>query len=216
MMAHNRDIPAPPDPDAEDLARAREGSYEAFERLVARHERTIYAVAMRITRRPEDAEDVVQQTFLSLVEHLDAFAGQSMFRTWLLKIVTNHALKILRKRRGLPAVSLNAGPEEDSDPLPHPQFIAPWRDDPAQIALRHETRQLLEEAMDQLDEKYRLVFILRDIEGLSTDDTAELLGLTPANVKVRLLRARLMLRERLTRVLGDPQRSVAPHPEHRD
>lgn len=201
-----------PDPDAPDVSRARAGSYEAFERLVARHEGAVYALAVRITRRPEDAEDVVQQTFLSLLEHLDGFAGQSQFRTWLLRIATNHALKVLRKRRGLPTVSLDSGAQDDAA-LPHPQFIAPWREDPGQIAVRAETQQLLNDALEELDEKYRLVFILRDVEGLSTEDTAELLGLSIANVKVRLLRARLMLRERLTRSLGDPEKLVSPHRE---
>lgn len=212
-MNENADIPNRPDPDAEDVARAREGSYEAFERLVARHEGAVYAMAMRITRRPEDAEDAVQQTFLSVLEHLDGFAGQSLFRTWLLKIATNHALKILRKRKGLSAISMDSG-SEDEPALPHPEFIAPWRDDPGQVAQQRETQQLLAEAMDQLDDKYRLVFVLRDVQGLSTEETAELLRLSAANVKVRLLRARLMLRERLTRALGDPARSMMPHQDH--
>ncbi|HOW19692.1 MAG TPA: sigma-70 family RNA polymerase sigma factor [Phycisphaerae bacterium] len=205
-----------PDPDAESVRLARQGDYEAFERLVARHERSIYTLAMRIVRNPEDAEDVVQQTFLSVLEHLDGFAGQSQFRTWLVRIATNHALKTLRKRRGLPIAATGAGGEDDDTRLPHPEFIAPWRDDPVELAGRRETQELLDAALDQLDEKYRLVFLLRDVEGLSTEETARELGITVANVKVRLLRARLMLREKLTRTLGDTQRRVIARHDHED
>ncbi|MFI5378725.1 MAG: RNA polymerase sigma factor [Tepidisphaerales bacterium] len=202
-----------PDPDAERVRLARQGSYEAFEELVSQYERPMYNLAMRIVRRREDAEDVVQQTFLSVLEHLDGFNGQSLFRTWLVRIATNHALKILRKKRGLPSVSFDDGGDEDAGPLPHPEFIAPWQNEPDQVAQQHEIQHLLAEAMDQLDEKYRLVFILRDVEGLPTEDAAEALGISVANAKVRLLRARLMLRELLTRTLGDPDQRVRGH-EH--
>ena len=203
-----------PDPDAQWVALAREGDYEAFEHLVTQHEKSIYSLAMRILRRPEDAEDVVQQTFLSVLEQLQRFEGQSQFRTWLVRIATNHALKTLRKRRGLPAVSMESVSEDDLTSLPHPQFIAPWRDEPGQVAQQHETRELLGKAMDELEDKYKLVFLLRDVEGLSTEETAEAMGISVPNVKVRLLRARLMLRERLTQVLGDPQRQVIPDHGH--
>jgi len=202
--------PPAPDPDAQWVRLAREGNYEAFEQLVARHEKSIYSLAMRILRRPEDAEDVVQQTFLSVLEQLERFVGHSQFRTWLVRVATNHALKILRKRRGLPAVSMESVSEDNLASLPHPQFIAPWRDEPGQVAQQRETQELLAEAMDELDAKYKLVFLLRDVEGLSTEETAEAMGISVPNVKVRLLRARLMLRERLTQVLGDPQRQVIP------
>jgi RNA polymerase sigma-70 factor, ECF subfamily len=209
-MNHLTSVPPNPDPDGHLVRLAREGSYEAFEQLVGRHEGAIYNLAIRILRRPEDAEDAVQQTFLSVMESLDRFAGQSQFRTWLIRIATNHALKILRKRRGLPTVSMGIG-EDDTSGLPHPEVIAPWRQQPEQLAQDHEIQQLIAEALDELDDKYRLVFLLRDVEGLSVDETAETLEIGVSNVKVRLLRARLMLRERLTRALGDPQRLVAGH-----
>ncbi len=205
-----------PDPDAERVRRAREGSFEAFDELVARHERSIYGLALRIMQRPEDAEDVVQQTFLSVLEHLKDFGGQSQFRTWLVRIATNHALKALRKRRGLPTVPMDSAQVEDAAALPHPQFIAPWRDEPGNVAGQRETRELLARALDRLDEKYRLVFVLRDVEELSTEDTAELLGISVANAKVRLLRARLMLREQITQALGDPARQVVGDHAHED
>jgi RNA polymerase sigma-70 factor (ECF subfamily) len=98
--------------------------------------------------------------------------------------------------------------------LPHPQYIAKWRETPDELAQRRETGELLRQALDELDEKYRLVFLLRDVEGYSTSETAEALNITESNVKVRLLRARLMLRERLTRVLGDEATQVTPHHDH--
>jgi RNA polymerase sigma-70 factor (ECF subfamily) len=100
--------------------------------------------------------------------------------------------------------------------LPHPEFIAQWRDDPAELAERNEVKELLGQALSELDEKYRLVFVLRDVEQLSIKETAELLGITPSNVKVRLLRARLQLRERLTRVLGNEATRLAPADHHHD
>ncbi len=196
------------------LEQARQGSLEAMETLVNRYEQPVYNLAMRLLRHEQDAEDVMQQTFLSLVENLDSFRGESSFRTWLYRVATFAAFKILRKRKGLETISLDASvdpkPEEEGPP-PHPEFIADWRDTPEHLAQRQEVRQLIEEAIAELDEKYRVVFLLRDVEGLSVEETATALGITPANVKVRLLRARLKLRERLTRLLGDPGRALPPH-----
>jgi RNA polymerase sigma-70 factor, ECF subfamily len=192
------------DADHQAVELARSGDYAAFESLVAKHARRVYGTALRIVGRRHDAEEVVQQTFLSVVEHLDEFRGESSFHTWLMRITTNHALVLLRRRAARPTVSLAEDRfEEDSRGLPHPQFIAPWRESPDEIASRHETRQMLTELLDGLDWKYSLVFVLRDLEGLSTHETAEALSISPAAVKVRLLRARLLLRERLTRLFGD-------------
>lgn len=194
------------------VRRARDGDFAAFESLVTRYEGKIYALAKRIVREEHDAEEVVQETFLSVVEHLPEFRENASFRTWLLRIATNAALKLLRKKRGLPTVSLEgSGGQEDDAPLPHPEFIAPWQESPSDLAGRHEIRVLLDEALAALDEKHRVVFVLRDVEELSTEETAEVLGLSVANVKVRLMRARLMLRERLTRVLGDKEKQAPPH-----
>jgi RNA polymerase sigma-70 factor (ECF subfamily) len=199
--------------DSELVRRAQSGELQAFEALVQRHERPVYALARRIVRHEQDAEDVTQQTFLSALEHLESFREEAAFSTWLLRIATHAALKVLRKRRGLPTVSLEANtePQEGYETVPHPEFIADWRESPADLAQRQETRRLLEAALEQLDEKHRLVFLLRDVEGLSVSETSEALGLSEANVKVRLLRARLQLREQLTRSFGDPARRLEPH-----
>ncbi len=199
------------------LRRAREGDFDAFSSLVDRFQRRVFAVARRIVGDQHEAEDVTQQTFLSVMDHLEDFREESSVATWILRIATNHALKVLRKRRGLPTVSLDA-PSDDSDDsyaaMPHPEFIAQWRDEPVQLAQQREVRQLIDAALDELPEKYRFVFVLRDIEGQSVKETAEALGLSEANVKVRLLRARLDLRERLTRALGDEATRMFPSHDH--
>ena len=204
---------APPvDEDRELVRRARGGEYEAFGRLVSKYERRVYTRALRIVGREADAEDVVQETFLSVVEHLGAFREESAFAGWLLRIAANHALKLLRKRRGLSTVPLRE--EGEGEGFERPAYIARWREEPERLAERPEVKRLLAEALDELDEKHREVFVLRDVEGLSTEEAAAALGITSGNVKVRLLRARLRLRERLTRVLGDEATRMVPPPDH--
>ncbi len=202
----------PIDVEGELVRRARAGDFEAFEALVARYERRVYGLALRIVRHRQDAEEVVQQTFLSVIEHLAGFREEASFYTWLMRIATNHALALLRKRSNRATVALRDDiASDEGEGLPRPEFIAQWRETPDEIAQRREVRKVLDEALDGLDEKYRLVFLLRDVEGLSTAETAEALGISEANVKVRLLRARLMLREKLTRMFGDEAKRLAPH-----
>jgi RNA polymerase sigma-70 factor (ECF subfamily) len=153
---------------------------------------------------------------LSAVENLGQFREESSFATWLYRIATFAALKLIRKRKGLDTISLEAAtePQEDYASIPHPEYIADWRQSPEQLVHRHETRQLLDDALVQLDEKHRLVFVLRDVEGLSVAETAATLELSEANVKVRLLRARLQLREQLTQTLGNPARRLVHEHHH--
>jgi RNA polymerase sigma-70 factor (ECF subfamily) len=204
--------------DAELVRRAKAGELEAFETLTTRYECPIFSLALRLLRQRQDAEDVTQQAFLSALVGLDGFREEASFATWLRRIATHAALKVLRKRKGLDVVSLDetTEPPPDSDHIPHPEFIADWRESPAVLVQRNETRRLVEAALDQLDEKHRVVFLLRDVEGLSVRETAETLGLTEANVKVRLLRARLQLREQLTRAFGDESRRLAPHKQEQE
>jgi RNA polymerase sigma-70 factor, ECF subfamily len=190
------------DPDRGDVHRARSGDYAAFESLVCKYQQRVYRVAMRIVHQTQDAEEVVQQTFLSVIEHLDGFREESGFATWLMRIATNHALALLRRRTSRRTVPL-ADAAEDEQGLPRPEFIAEWREPPEQIAADREMRQLLTRILDDIDLKYSLVFVLRDLEGFSTEETAKILHISENNVKVRLLRARLMLRERLTRLFGE-------------
>ena len=199
--------------DLELVRRAKAGDFAAVEELTSRYEAKVFSLALRMLQQRQDAEDVTQQTFISVVRHIGEFREEASFSTWVLRIATHAALKVIRKRRGLETVSLEASTEagEDGGPIPHPEFIADWRQSPEQLVARSETRQLLDEALNELDDKHRLVFLLRDIEGLSIKETAEELGLSEANVKVRLLRARLALREKLTRVFGDPVTRLEPH-----
>lgn len=202
--------------DAELVARAKLGDLAAFEALTSRYEQRVYSLAMRMLRQEQDAEDVTQQTFLSALENLNGFRGEASFSTWLLRIAAHAALKVIRKRKGLDTVSLEEATEsqDENGAIPHPEYIADWRQSPEELVQRNETRRLLDGALAQLDEKRRLVFLLRDVEGLSVKETAEALGLSEANVKVRLLRARLQLREQLTRTLGNPERRLIPTHNH--
>lgn len=205
-------------PDAELVQRAKAGDLSAFEVLTTRHERRVYSLAMRMLRHEQDAEDVTQQAFLSVVEHLDRFRGEASFSTWLLRIAAHAALKIVRKRKGLDMVSLEEAtePSDHSETIPHPEFIADWRQSPEQLVETREIQGLLDEALTRLDEKHRMVFLLRDVEGLSIKETAEALDLTESNTKMRLLRARLQLREELTQTLGDPAKQLARSHHHQN
>lgn len=204
--------------DAALVTAAKAGDLTAFEELVSGHERQIYSLAYRILQNPHDAEDVTQQAFLSAVENLSKFREESSFATWLYRIATFAALKVIRKRKGLDTVSLEAAtePREDYDSIPHPEYIADWKQSPEQLVARNETQRLLDDALAQLDEKHRLVFLLRDVEGLSVTETAAALDLSESNVKMRLLRARLQLREELTRTLGDPATRIQPGQHQHD
>jgi len=209
---------APETPDADLVRRAKAGNLDAFEALATRHEQRVYFLAMRMLRQAEDAEDVTQETFLSALENLDGFRGEASFSTWLLRIASHAALKVVRKRKGLEMVSLEASTEasEQYDSVPHPEFIADWRQSPEQLVHQNEIQRLLDDALSRLDEKHRLVFLLRDVEGLSIRETAEALGLSETNTKVRLLRARLQLREQLTQTLGDPATRIERRQHHHE
>jgi RNA polymerase sigma-70 factor (ECF subfamily) len=202
--------------DANLVRAAKNGDQASFEALVTRHERAVYSLARRILQNEHDAEDVTQQAFLSAIEHLRSFREESSFGTWIQRIATHAALKVIRKRRGLDTTSLEAAtePQEGHEGIAHPEYIADWTGTPDQLARRRETMRLIEEALADLDEKHRLVFLLRDVEGLSVKEAAETLGLSETNVKVRLLRARLQLRDQLTRALGDPAKRVIRSHDH--
>lgn len=178
--------------------RARRGDAAAFGELISKYERRVYRMARQITQNDEDAEDVLQETFLKAFEHLDSFQGQSKFYTWLTRIAVNESLMKLRKRKSDRTVSLDENIETEEEPIV--REIAVWDDTPEQKYSQEEMREILDKAIDSLKPIFRTVFILRDVEELSTEETAEVLGLSIAAVKSRLLRARLQLREKLTRI----------------
>ena len=179
------------------VARARTGDTEAFSELVRHYERRVYRLAKNITRHDEDAEDVLQEAFLKAYEHLDRFQGNSAFYTWLVRIAVNEALMKLRKRKNDRTVPLDEPLDLGEDVMQ--REIAVWEDNPEQRYSREEMQKILDDAVDTLKPDFRTVFVLRDIEELSTEETAETLGISISAVKSRLLRARLALREKLTK-----------------
>jgi RNA polymerase sigma-70 factor, ECF subfamily len=179
------------------LARAREGDSAAFSELVNQYSRKIYRLAKHITQNDSEAEDVLQETFLKAFEHLGDFQGQSKFYTWIVRIAVNESLMKLRKRKSDRTVPLDEPLDTGEDTVI--REIAVWDENPEQQYSREEIGGILDEAIQSLKPAFRTVFVLRDIEELSTEETAQSLGISIPAVKSRLLRARLQLRERLTR-----------------
>jgi RNA polymerase sigma-70 factor (ECF subfamily) len=176
------------------VERARTGDRDAFEELVRRHHQRVYRTLLAVTGNKEDAEDLAQTTFLKAFEHLGEFHGTAKFSTWLTRIAVNEGLQRLRARK--PMVSLDeTGPDESEEF--RPRQVRSWGETPEQALTRSEIRTVVEQELMHLPEKYRMVVMLRDLEELSTEETARALGLGIAVVKTRLLRGRLMLRERL-------------------
>jgi RNA polymerase sigma-70 factor, ECF subfamily len=179
------------------VERVREGNREAFSELVERHARKIFRLARHITKNDDDASDVLQDAFLKAYSRLEQFHGDAQFYTWLVRIAVNEALMRLRKRRGDRTVSLDQDVETDDGAMR--REVPDEGEDPEQAYGREETRRILERAIDSLADTYRSVFVLRDVEGFSTEETAEMLDLSISAVKSRLLRARLQLRDKLRR-----------------
>jgi RNA polymerase sigma-70 factor, ECF subfamily len=176
---------------------ARKGDIGAFESLVKRYDRNVFRIAQHITQNREDAEDVVQDAFLKAYQNLGQFQGQSKFYTWLVRIAVNEALMRLRRRRPERMVSLDEDVKTEEDSMP--REIADWTPNPEQQYTQGELKDILSRTIQGLPASFRTVFVLRDVEGLSTEETADALGLSIPAVKSRLLRARLQLRERLNK-----------------
>ena len=178
------------------VAQARLGDETAFTELAERYQRNIFRLAQNITQNREDAEDVLQETFLKAYQHLPEFEGHSKFYTWIVRIAVNESLMKLRKRKWDKTVWLDEPVTVGEDTVA--REIAVWEDNPEQRYSQEELREILDKAVNGLAPPYRTVFALRDMEGLSTEETAEALDLTIPAVKSRLLRARLQLRDKLT------------------
>jgi RNA polymerase sigma-70 factor, ECF subfamily len=177
-------------------AQARQGDTVAFNELTERYQRNIFRLAQNITQNREDAEDVLQETFLKAYEHLPEFEGASKFYTWIVRIAVNEALMKLRKRKWDKTVWLDEPVSTGEDSVA--REIAVWEDNPEQRYSKEELHDILDKAVNGLAPAYRTVFVLRDMEGLSTEETAQALDLSIPAVKSRLLRARLQLRDKLT------------------
>jgi RNA polymerase sigma-70 factor (ECF subfamily) len=178
------------------VAQARLGDMGAFTELAERYQRNIFRLAQNITQNREDAEDVLQETFLKAYQHLPEFEGHSKFYTWIVRIAVNEALMKLRKRKWDKTVWLDEPVSVGEDSVA--REIAVWEDNPEQRYSQEELRDILDKAVNGLAAPYRTVFALRDMEGLSTEETAQALELSVPAVKSRLLRARLQLRDKLT------------------
>ncbi len=179
--------------DNELVRAAQQGDENAFRELVGRYENKVYRLALKMMREPQDAEDVLQETFINVFRHLDSFRGESEFSTWIYRIATNASLMKLRSKR--PIASLDEPVDVDEENLP--RELMDWSATPEEMLLSHETRTQMDAALARLPETLRAVFVLRDIEGLNVEETARVLEISQANVKTRLHRARLALREAL-------------------
>ncbi len=178
----------------------RSGDRAEFARLVEAYYTPIYRLALRMLGDSADAEDVLQNTFLKALQHLPDFEGRSSLSTWLYRIAANEALMLLRKHR--PTLTVDENPDEDEDGFLPAQF-SDWCCLPEQEFLTDESKSQLNLAIQRLPETLKVVFLLRDIEGLSIRETSEALGLSETAVKTRLLRARLHLRESLSSYYGE-------------
>ena len=184
------------------IAALKSGDRSAFAKMVDRFSNQIYNLALKVTEDPRDAEDVLQETFIKAMRALPGFEGRSSLSTWLHRIAINEALMMLRKRKP-ELVLMEENTEDEDEPRPGNLIFADWCCLPENEFLSDESRQYLDQAVQQLPTTLRTVFLLRDVQGLSIRETAEALNLTQTNVKTRLLRARLHLRESLSRYFGD-------------
>jgi len=182
------------------IRRVRDGEHELFYELIRPYERRLFAAAFAILRNEADAEDAAQETVLKAFKHIRQFRGESRFSTWLIQITVNEARMRRRKQHADIMESIDGPADEEGAHTP--RDFADWREIPLETLERKELREKLAEALGSLGEKYREVFVLRDMQHMSIEETAKALGITTSSVKIRLLRARLMLRDLLAPGLG--------------
>lgn len=185
--------------DTDLVASFREGNTKAFRELVRRYQAKAYALALRLTSNEADAQEVLQDTFLSVYRKFDTFRGDAAFSSWLYRITANAALMKVRSRGQRRDISLDITDPEEGEHLE----LRDWSDDAERLVMNKDAAQKIAKAVEQLPEKYRVVFLLREVEELSTQEVAEALGLSTPTVKTRLHRARLYLRNLLGKTLQD-------------
>ena len=180
----------------------RSGDKHEFARMVDTYSGPLFRLALKMLGNEPDAQDVLQNTFLKAFQHIREFEGRSKLSTWLYRIASNEALMMVRKRR--PETNFtDTVQEQDEDQILDPVQFTDWCCLPEEEFLTSESRAALDRAVQRLPETLRIVFILRDIEGLSIQETSQALGLSETAVKTRLLRARLRLREELSSYFGE-------------
>lgn len=185
------------DKDFELIRAINSGQYDRFPDLVKRYEQKLYNFCLRMCREPADAEDIVQETFLNVFKYLKNFRYETKFKNWLYRIAASTCIKRRRKSKFAPERELSLDefyPQEESEPA---NQVPNWALMPLDKLLNNELLDQINQAVFSLPEKYRHVIVLRDIEGFSTAETSQILNLSPTNVKVRLHRARLFLRDKL-------------------
>jgi RNA polymerase sigma-70 factor, ECF subfamily len=190
-----------------DLVHAsKNGDVAAFEQLVKRYDRKLLRIAQSVTHNREDSQDAVQEAFLKAFQHLGEFREDSKFSTWLIRITVNQSLTKLRKQHTAREASLDEDFQAEGDMLPIE--VTDWAPNPEQLYWASELRDILIKTLEELSPTLRTVFVLRDIEGLSIDQTAEVLNVSHTAVKARLWRARLQLREGLNKYFSKQTRSA--------
>jgi len=197
MAKLNRDNTAPDDVDLARRAQARDA--EAFRAIMRRHNQKLYRLARSIIRNDSEAEDIVQETYVTAFAHLASFRGEASLATWLSRIAINEALGRLRKKKRAAAV-ISEAPAGDAQIIPFP--LNSGSDDPERTMAQRQILALVEQATDALPDIYRTVFVARVIEGLSMEETADLLHIKPETVKTRLHRARVLVRQKLDEQIG--------------
>jgi len=185
------------DKDAELIRSINSGRQDLFYELVKRYEKSLYNFGLRMCDNPSDAEDMVQDTFLNVFKYLDGFRYQTKFRNWLYRVATSACLKKKRRSKYAPDRELSLDEFLPAEESAVSMDLPRWASQPLDQVLDGELAGVIRQALLDLPEKYRLVVVLRDVEGFTTQETAEILDLTPTNIKVRLHRARLFLREAL-------------------
>jgi RNA polymerase sigma-70 factor (ECF subfamily) len=191
------------DQDYELIKAIQAGRSDLFDELVQRYERQLYYFGLKMCAEPRDAEDVVQETFLNAYRYLNDFRYETKFKNWLYRIATSNCIKKRRKSKFAPERELSLEEFLPQDETAVDRQAPAWATLPLDQLLNEELGQTLKQAIVEVPEKYRVVLVLRDIEGFSTEESAQILNLTPANIKVRLHRARLFLREKLKTYFAD-------------
>lgn len=185
------------DSDTELVQDIQAGRTDRFAELVQRYERTLFNFGLKMCGKSQDAEDVVQDTFLNVFKYLKGFRHETKFKNWLYRIATSTCIKKRRKSKFAPERELSLDEFLPHDEAAVDRQIPSWASQPLDQVLNDELSRNLKKAILELPEKYRVVLVLRDIEGFSTDESAQILNLTATNIKVRLHRARLFLRDKL-------------------
>lgn len=180
------------------ISEFKAGSMEAMEKIVERHEDRIFTFGLKMCGHLQDAEDIAQETFLNAFKYLKDFREETKLKNWLFRIAATACIRKRRKKKCEPdqEISLESFVPQNGDDVKYE--IPDWSDDPSDNMLRAELKNVIDDAIQSLSHKYRLVFNLRDIEGFSTQETADILGISTQSVKTRLHRARLFLREKIS------------------